>query len=137
MKSKSTQAKLILNVTSLVLRLFLNVIFYVLVIMAVVKLSTMAYNFTYQIFGNVTVESGEGRNIEISIQKGESTMNIAAKLERSRVVVDKYSFFIRAKLTKQKIIPGVYVVNTAMTYDDIFDTITNESNRIDKDNEKE
>lgn len=131
----SNQTKVILNATKFVMHLFLNVIFYILVIMLIAKCSTSAYRFAYQIFGNVTVETGEGRDVEIQIIKGESTKKIAAKLERSRIVVNQYSFFIKAKLTKQNIKPGVYKVNTAMNYDQIFQVITDESKRLDKETE--
>jgi UPF0755 protein len=51
-------------------------------------------------------------------------MNVASKLEVNKVIVNKYSFYVKAKLKKYVIMPGIYTVNTSMTYDEIFSIIT-------------
>ena len=54
-------------------------------------------------------------------------MSVASKLELYKIIENKYSFYVRAKLTDENILPGVYVVRSDMNYDMIFDVITNES----------
>lgn len=126
MPSKSTNmnTKLVLRIANGVIRFFLNVLFYVLVIMFVVNFSKFAYNFSYQIFGEVTIDSEPGRDVAIQIKKGESTKNIASKLEINKVIVNKTSFYVKAKLEKAVIMPGTYEVNSSMTYEEILSVIT-------------
>lgn len=124
MSTKSARTKVILNVTSFILHIFLNILFYVVVILIVVNLSKAAYDFSYQIFGNVSVDTTPGRDVTIQIKKGESTMNIASKLEISKAITNKYSFYLKVKLTKQLIKPGTYVINSSMNYDEILAVIT-------------
>lgn len=124
MPSKPTNSQLVLKITSFILRLLLNIIFYVVVILLIIEISKKTYDFCYQIFGQETAEVEPGHDIEIQIKKGESTMNVASKLELNRIIVNKYSFYVKAKLKKHTIMPGTYIVNTSMTYDEIFTIIT-------------
>ncbi|NLO09606.1 MAG: endolytic transglycosylase MltG [Clostridiales bacterium] len=126
--SSSTSIKLTLKISSFILRLLLNIIFIILVVVLVVYGSRTAFNFTYQLYGPVAVENEPGRTIPIRINKGESSMDIAGKLELNRVIVDKYSFYFKVKLQDKVIMPGTYRVNSSMTYDEILDVITDYSN---------
>lgn len=127
MASSSTSIRLTLKISSFILRLLLNIIFYLLVIVLVIYGSKTAYNFTYQLYGPVSLDEEPGRTIPIKINKGESTLDIAGKLEVNRVIVDKYSFYFKAKLQSKVIMPGTYRVNSSMTYDEILDVITDYS----------
>jgi UPF0755 protein len=124
MTSKPTSAQLVLKITSFILRLLLNILFYTIVVILIVRASKLTYEFSYQIFGQVTASEEPGRDIEIQISKGESTMNVASKLELNKIIVNKYSFYVKAKLKKQNIMPGTYTLNTSMTYDEIFAVVT-------------
>lgn len=124
MTSRPTTAQLVLKVTSFIFRTLLNIVFYLAIIYLITVVSKNAYNFCYQIFGEVTVETEPGRSIEIQIKQGESTMNVAKKLDLNKIIVDQYSFYVKAKLMNYTIMPGTYMLNTSMTYDKIFETIT-------------
>jgi len=54
-------------------------------------------------------------------------MNVASKLELNKIIVNKYSFYVKAKLLKHTIMPGTYALNTSMTYNEIFAVITEPS----------
>ena len=125
--ASSTSIKITLKISSFILRLLLNTIFFVLVIVFVIYGSRKAFNFTYQLYGPVTVDGEPGKTIPIRINKGESSMDIAGKLELNRVIVDKYSFYFKTKLQNSVIMPGTYRVNSAMTYNEILDIITDYS----------
>lgn len=127
MSSSSTSMKLTLRISSFILRGLLNIIFVILAVIVVIYGSRTAYNFTYQLYGPVTVDEEPGRTIPIRINKGESSMDIASKLELNRVIVDKYSFYFKVKLQNKVIMPGTYKVNSSMTYDEILDIITDYS----------
>ncbi len=130
MADKSTSVKVTLKVSSFILRFLMNIVFYILVVIAVIYVSKQAYDFTYQLYGPVTVDEAPGRNIVIQINKGDSTMDVATKLDLNRAIVNKYSFVIKVKLQDLTIMAGTYNINSSMTYQEILDTITNYKNSI-------
>jgi UPF0755 protein len=130
MATKSTSVKVTLKITGFILRLLLNIIFYILVIILIVNVSKAAYEFTYQMYGPVAVDPAPGREIIFKIKKGESTMDIASKLEINHAIVNKYSFYLRTKLQNLVIMPGTYRIYSSMTYKQILDTITDYSASI-------
>ena len=127
MAKKRAVTKVVLDMTSTILHLLLNIIFFIVVIFLVVKASQLAYDFSYEVFGSVKVAETNGKTYELTIAEGESTMNVAAKLEQHGIIVNRFSFYLRAKLTKQNILPGTYTVNASMDYDAIFMVITSGS----------
>ncbi len=132
MTNKSATMKLTLKVTSFIARLLLNVAFYILVVVLIINFSKIAYDFTYQLYGPVTVsEKGKGTTVELNIDKGESTMDVASKLEVNRVIKNKYSFYLKTKLGSYVLMPGIYEVSTDMTYNEILNVITDLSNSSD------
>ena len=124
MAIKSTSVKLTLRITSFILRFLLNITFYILVVLLIINVSKQAYAFTYQLYGPVAVDEAPGRDILFQIKKGESTMDIASKLQHNRAIVNKYSFYAKVKFQNVMIMPGTYQLNTSMTYDDIITVIT-------------
>lgn len=129
---KSTSGKLALRFTSALIRFMLNIIFYILVVAFIIKGADYIYNFSYQVFGSVAKDEKPGTDVTVRIYRGETTMNIAAKLETNLVVVNKYSFLLKTKLKEYNIMPGTYVLNTSMDYNDILEVITDASNSIEK-----
>lgn len=122
--STSTSAKLTLKITGFILRLLMNIIFYIVIIILIINVSKAAFNFTYQLYGPVTVDPAPGREVMLQIKKGESSMDVASKLELNRVIDNKYAFYLRTKLQNKVIMPGTYVVNSSMTFDEILMNIT-------------
>ncbi|MDF2513933.1 MAG: hypothetical protein K0S04_3799 [Herbinix sp.] len=132
MTNKSATMKLTLKVTSFIARLLLNVAFYILVVVLIINFSKMAYEFTYELYGPVTMsEKGKGTTVELSIDQGESTMDVASKLEISRVIRNKYAFYLKTKLGSYVLMPGTYEISTDMTYNEILSVITDYSNSTD------
>lgn len=126
MARKNGTAKVVLDITSMVLHLFLNLIFYIVVILLVLKASELAYQFAYQVFGSVSVAEAEGKSYTLTVGEGESTMNVAAKLEQNGIVVNRFSFYFRTKLMQRNIIPGEYTIDSSMDYDEILAVIAPE-----------
>ena len=116
--------RIVLNIFGVVIHIFLNIIFYMVIVYLVIKASHYAYDFAYQGFGSVSVTKNSGYTAEVTIGKGESTMEVANMLDAKKIIVNKYSFYLRAKLTKQNILPGTYKVSSDMDYDRIFKVIT-------------
>lgn len=130
MATNSTSTKVTLKITSFILRLLLNIIFYIIAIILIVNVSKMAYGFTYELYGPVSAEAAPGRDIIFQIKKGESTMDIASKLQLNRAIVNKYSFYVKAKLQNLVIMPGTYNINSSMNYKEILNIITDYSASI-------
>jgi UPF0755 protein len=137
MATKSTAVKLTLKITSFIIRMLLNIIFYILVVFLIVNFSKSAYAFAYQIYGPVTFEEAPGKEVVFQIKKGDSKMDIATKLQTYRVIENKYPFYLKTKLTEYVIKPGTYVINSAMTYEEILSVITDYSKSIVKDEDSE
>lgn len=129
-KSKSA-SKIILKFTGTLLQLFLNIILYTVITLLVIKGGKFTFTFAYQVFGSVRMENPvvtSGTSVEVEILEEESTFNLASKLELVKLIPDKYSFYMKTKLKEYSIIPGIYVLNTTMDYDDILEVITDISN---------
>lgn len=129
-KTDSETSKYLLKMTGSILGFFLNLIFYMIVFVLVVKAGTFAYDFAYQVFGSVSMASEPGITVEFHVSEGETTMNIAAKLENSKLIKNRYAFALKVKLEEANIKPGTYILKTSMDYNKILDQITSVSNSI-------
>jgi UPF0755 protein len=129
-KTASTNTRTVLKITSAILRIFLNFIFYAAVVWLVVEGGKFTYNFSYQLFGSVPASEEPGKDYDFQIAKGDSTMEIANKLEFSNLIANKYSFYLKTKFKAYNIYPGTYVLNSSMNYDEILDVITDQKNSI-------
>ena len=130
MAQKNDSTKIAIDIFSFILHLLLNILFYAIVIFAIYKVGTTAKDFCYQVFGAYTMDEEPGLNMEITIEDGASTMEVASALEQYRLIPNRYSFYLKVQLMKHKILAGTYVLNTAMTYDEILGQITNYANSI-------
>lgn len=127
MKKSSTEFSVALNMLSGILQATVIVIFYFLVFVAIKNATVAAYDFSFEVFGNVSVEAAPGRNVEVKIVNTNSK-KVAALLKEKNVIVNEYSFLLREKLSLTKsyqIEPGIYVLNTSMSYEQILNTLTN------------
>ncbi len=120
----NTKSNMILKAAKSVLHLLINLLFYLMIIYLVTNAGKWLYNTSYQIFGNQGVTEGEGIEVYVKVDKGESTMNVARKLEQNKVIDNPYSFYIHAKLKEYPIMPGTFTLNTSMNYDEIFAVLT-------------
>lgn len=132
------QAKTVLGIIKALMGILLSVIFYMLVIIAISKMCKVTFGFMYQIFGEVSVQEAPGTDVEFTINEGESTMSVASRMEYGKLVVNKYSFYIRVKLDTMEtgIMPGTYELNTSMSYGEILDIITDYSEGVSGDKTK-
>lgn len=130
MAKQSQQTKAALDILGYLLGVILNLVFYAVVAFGLYFVATNVYEFSYQIFGDRVCEEAPGRDVEIHIEEGESTMEIAEKLYMNKLVVNKYTFYLKVQLFEYKIMCGTFQLNTSMTYDEVLDVITDLSNAI-------
>ena len=136
---RSSGVRVLLRMSGGFLQLCLNIFIYAVIIFFVIKGIHKCYDMAYRIFGDVQVEEDPGRDVKITIYKGETTMDIANKLETNMLIPDKYSFFLKVQIgnfgsddnkKKYEIMGGTYVLNTSMNYDEILEMITDSKNSI-------
>lgn len=104
----------------------LNIIFYGLVMFGGVQLCQAGYSFAYDTMGDTSAELPPGEDKSFAITEAQGEYTVAANLERQQLVKNKYSFFLRMKLQESKntsLKPGVYTLNTSMTYGEILNII--------------
>lgn len=125
MRVRKKTGRLLFDIVSTILYILFNIIFYIIVFFIIVKASKYAYDFSYQVFGRASVTTGKpAHEVSIEIKKGDSTMALANVLEKKNIILNKYSFYFRAKLSKSNIQPGKYKLHSSMAYDEIFEVIT-------------
>ncbi len=130
MENKSQSTKAVLDIFGFLLGMILNIVFYAVVAFAIYFVSARVYEYSYQVFGDRVCEAAPGRDVQIHIDEGESTMEIANKLYMNKVVVNKYTFYLKVRLFEKDIMQGTFLLNTSMTYDEVLSVITDLSNAI-------
>lgn len=130
MGNQSAKSRAILNIMLTIIRVLANCIFYAVVVILLIKAAQYAYSFAYDVFGTETVAEAPGREVEVRILKGESTMSVAEKLERNKLINNKYAFYLKAKLLGTNIMPGTFVLSDSMTYQEILDKISDQTASI-------
>lgn len=78
-------------------------------------------------FGTVTVDQGKGQEKVFQVETNRSMYEVADKLQKQGLIVDKYSFYARTQLLEQDTVilrPGTYVLRTNMDYQEIIDILT-------------
>ncbi|MCR4807963.1 MAG: endolytic transglycosylase MltG [Lachnospiraceae bacterium] len=95
-------------------------------IVLVINIGKKAYDFGFRVFTEGPVAEAPGRDIVMSVDKGEGLKAIAEKLEEKGITSDWALFFIQAKLSEYKgsIDPGTYTLNNSMTTDEIMAVLT-------------
>lgn len=104
----------------------LNLIFYVIIILATIQVCKLTYSFAGEVFGDVMAEAPPGVDKTFVIAEADDSLTIAKNLEREGIVSNAYSFYIRLRLSQSKkniIVAGSYQLNTSMTYKEILDKI--------------
>ena len=123
-KKKSKAGHYVISMSNDIIRLLIDILFYVLVAVAIIQLSRYAKRFCYQVFGNVQVDDYEhGVEKDILIELGDSTRDVGKRLEREGIIVNELSFYVKVKINKLNIMPGTYKLRTDMNYNEILDII--------------
>ncbi|MCR5603765.1 MAG: endolytic transglycosylase MltG [Lachnospiraceae bacterium] len=92
----------------------------------VINVGKKAYDFGFRIFTEGPVAEAPGRDIIMSVDKGEGLTDVSKKLEEKGITSDWMLFFIQAKLSeyKGKIEPGTYTLNNSLTTDELMAILT-------------
>lgn len=94
-----------------------SVLVVVLIIFALVKVGTSAYDFGYRIFTEEPMSATPGKDVVVQVEDGMSSSDIASLLQDKNLIRDSKVFLVQLKLSAyaNKIKPGIYTLNTSMT----------------------
>ena len=125
MAKRAVGGKFLRKLTSGAARLFFDILFYSVAVIGILFLTKYSYQFCYQLFGPVSVDSEENaKEVEFYIELGDSTKEVAKKLERCGLVVNDTTFYIKTKMLDCTILPGNYILNSGMDYEEILTVIS-------------
>lgn len=104
-------------------------LFFVLVLFAVVRLTTGMYQFGYRLVAEEPVEEAPGRDVIVEIKEGSSCMAIGKKLKSDGLVNSAYLFAIQMKLSGygNQVLPGTYTLNTSQTAREMLAVMSTEA----------
>ena len=96
------------------------------VVMFVYRFSVTAYDFGFRLFSEEPMTLGEGVNISITVQEGESVREVADNLEENGLIRNAGIFYVQEKLSdyRGKISPGTYELNTSMTSEEMLEIMS-------------
>lgn len=99
-----------------------RIVIIILLILFIYKAGLKAYDFGYRIFAEETMSVEPGRDVEVTITQGKSTMDIGKMLQEKGLIRDAQLFYVQEKLSsyKGKIQPGIYTLNTSMSAEDML-----------------
>lgn len=120
-----------LRLSKLAIQVALCILFYFVVYIVVIDYAQEAYDFAYQIFGDVCMEPSSKKKVKVTIPENASLKEVSSLLAEKELVKNEYSFYIRGKLStneKRKIIPGTYMLCPSDNYEDIFNVLTQSDN---------
>ena len=107
----------------------IHVCVYVLVFFLFIRVATLGYDFSYQVFGDPVMSKYDTETVEFTVQEGQNLSDIASALEHAKLIKYKAAFEIRAKLEKldDKLSPGTYELSKSMTADQMLVVLTTTS----------
>lgn len=105
---------------------FIKTAFGILIILAIayaaMNLSGIGYDFGYRVFTESAIDEEPGKDVLVQLNEDTSAKELAELLEEKGLVRDSNLFYLQLKLSayKDKLIPGVYTLNTSMTPKDMI-----------------
>ena len=88
---------------------------YVCIVVLIIWLGRLSYQFGHDIFDQQPMSPGEGQEITVVVKEDDSVYDIAKTLESKGLVEDAKVFCIQEKLSNYKgqMKPGTYLLSTA------------------------
>ena len=88
---------------------------YVCIVVLIIWLGRLSYQFGHDIFDQQPMSPGEGQEITVVVKEDDSVYDIAKTQESKRLVEDAKVFWVQEKLSNYKgqMKPGTYLLSTA------------------------
>ena len=90
---------------------------YVCVVVLIIWIGRTTSQFGYDVFNQQAMSPGEGQEVTVVIQEGDSVYDIGKILERKGLVEDALVFYVQEKISNYRgqLKPGTYLLSTAYT----------------------
>lgn len=118
------------KVISTILGLGVNIIIYVVAIFILFRAGALAYEFSYEVFGEPVVSEYADEEIRIEIKDGDGSKTVAQKLKDAGAINSEWAFILKSRLSKANLMPGVYVVKASMSADDMIELMGDADNSV-------
>ena len=118
------------KVISTILGLGVNIIIYVVAIFILFRAGALAYEFSYEVFGEPVVSEYADEEIRIEIKDGDGSKTVAQKLKDAGAIKSEWAFILKSRLSKANLMPGVYVVKASMSADDMIELMEDADNSV-------
>ena len=108
----------------------LRILFYVLLVIAIIYVGKTAYSFGYGVFNQVPMAAkGQGQDVTVVVKEEDSVKDVAKDLKRKGVIADSSIFQVQERLSEHhgKMKPGTYILNTEQTTDEILAILSQEN----------
>ena len=108
----------VVSVFSTVFKIVVSIV----IVMLVYKWSMLAYEYGQRVFNEPPVSVGEGRNVTVTVNQGDTVKEISKMLEGAGLIRDAELFMIQEMLSeyKGKMKPGTYALSTSMTTEEMM-----------------
>ena len=118
------------KVISTILGLGVNIIIYVVAIFILFRAGALAYECSYEVFGEPVVSEYADEEIRIEIKDGDGSKTVAQKLKDAGAINSEWAFILKSRLSKANLMPGVYVVKASMSADDMIELMEDADNSV-------
>ena len=114
------------NTSEKMFRTSIKIAIYVFVILGIIIVAKSSYSFGESIFTGKGKDSAPGKDITITVSKGESLKEIANDAKTSGIVDNSIVFYIQLKLymsKSDKIKEGQYTLNSSMSGENLVNKL--------------
>ena len=121
---------MIKKILATIFGLGINIVIYAVAIFLLIRIGTIVYDFSYEVFGEPVVNANSEEEVQIEIADGDGGQTVASKLKEAGVINNELAFAIKARLSSANLMPGTYVVKASMSADDMIDVMSDQDNSI-------
>ena len=85
---------MIKKIIATIMGLGINIVIYAVAIFVLIRVGTIAYDFSYEVFGEPVVSEYADEEVRIEVVSGDGGKSVAAKLKEAGVIDNELAFVI-------------------------------------------
>ena len=115
--------------TQILMSVSVRFLFLVFLLFLILQGVQVAYRYGHGLMYDHAMEASPGREITLDIQEGESWKEVGENATALGLIQHAQAVALKAKLYHSKLLPGKYILSTAMTQVEMLDSITEEGKK--------
>lgn len=115
--------------TQILMSVSVRFLFLVFLLFLILQGVQVAYRYGHGLMYDYAMEASPGREITLDIQERESWKEVGENAKSLGLIQNAQAFALKAKLYHSKLLPGKYILSTAMTQVEMLDSITEEGKK--------